>query len=402
MNESERAGNPIPPKSQSRIPAPLRVVVGLIVFVIAVTVFVRFIRYNPESLFKRAMDVIATNPTRAEKLLKQSIDASGGNFANAQLIRSGLLGSLDRWDDATLCFQGIADPTATCQVGDLVELVQQAEKAKKYEYADMVLETLRLPGQEQGLIYQMWIPVRINMGNLDGAMKLCEAYKALAPEDPIAWFASASVHVERSEFKSAIEAYRKAIERNPPPEGVQNARMQIAQLSLKIEDIAAARQETDLLMDQPKPSEAIQLLQAEVLQKEGKLKESLAAVGKVLMNSPMSVPALLRQGDCYFELGNFPNAVDSFGRAITIDRYHQQGHFKLGQSYLKLNQKEMAEQHLVWSRQLKQMTAEIIETQKKLAKDPMNEKLTQQLAGLYEHSGQPDAAKKLRASLKVK
>ena len=402
MNEPNLAGNQTQPRSRSRIPAPLRVVIGLIVFVIAMTVFVRFIRYNPESLFERAMDVIESNPTRAEKLLKQSIDASGGNFPHAQMVRSGLLGSMDRWDDATICFQGIADPTTTCPPVDLVGLVQQAEKTKKYEYADMVLETIQLPGKDQGLVYQMWIPIRINMGSLDGAMKLCEAYKTLDPDDPIPWFASASVHVQRLEVKPAIAAYRKAIKRSPSKDGVQDARMQIAQLSLEIGDIAAARHEADLLMDQPKPSEEIQLLHAEVLHTEGKFKESLAAAGKVLTKSPMSVPALLCQGACHFDTGDFQKAVDSFGRVILLDRYHRHGHYKLGQSYLRLKQKVKAQEHLDWSQQLTEMAAQIIETKNQLAKDPENIKLKTQLLQLYENTGQQDAAKPLRNSLKSK
>ena len=345
----------------------LRPVVFILVAIgVAAAVFAMVWRTapDPQQMLDQAAYACETYPARGLPLVEASIQAAGGRFTEAQLVKCRLLVQLDRAEDAAKCFSAIAD-------------WPERERAKWLpRLEELVATEFELVEEKQ-------------------ALEHCEKFAQLAPESPIPWLISASIYHLNAQPLRALEAYRKAFARQPAPKEMLRISFQIVTLELHTGEIPAARKQLDYLLKLAEDTsllsdgdaEGFQVLEATVLYREQAAAAALQLLDQFLAKSPNSLSALLLRGTIYLDQRKFDEAVNDLNDVVRLNPFESKAHYKLGQAYLGLKQTENAQSHLDKSHQLTLVQVKILQLQEEYFNDPTNRQLTAKLAELNDQLG---------------
>ena len=160
-------------------------------------------------------------------------------------------------------------------------------------------------------------------------------------------------------------------------------------------DLQTAREHCDTLhastLDEMS-HKLLPILLADLLQREGKLSESLDVLDQLQdANSSLTVIRALR-GRSLYELKNYLGAINELTNVVRLDDFDQQSHYLLGQAYLQEKNGKLATRHLNRSRELNELTAQIFTVENRLRNDLHNRDLKRLLADLNEQRGHTEKA----------
>ena len=351
----------------------------------------------PQRQLELARKLRITNASQALALVRSSIQAAGGDFAEAQVFECLLLLDLRRRKEAASAFTALRHPEVTDPEG-LCQLAEKAQSLGELELAGRIFiataDYIRSnPRRLKLLIHTLYS--QENPVLEDQILKLCQDYTQLSPDDAYPWLVSAGLYHESNVLHLAIEAYRESLKRNPPPEEVIRIRFHLVRLSMMLGDLKAAREHCDTLhastLDELS-QKLLPILLADLLQREGKLAESLGVLDK-LQHADSNLTAIRAlRGKALFELMDYPGAIDELTNAVQLDDFDQQSHYLLGRALLQEKNETMATSHLNRSRELNELTAQIFTVENQLRNDLHNRKLKRLLADLNEQRGHTEKA----------
>ncbi|MBW3541855.1 MAG: tetratricopeptide repeat protein [Planctomycetes bacterium] len=393
---SRASKRPAPPRERPR--RALRVLVLAALATAAVLGGVWFFGGGASRrLYEEAREIHESEPARAAVLLEESVAAAGGDYPEAQLLWTRVLGRLGRWDEALGCFSLIEEPS---QLGaeELVALARDADRAGVPLLAVMSLEAAMQSGNREAEVLRLLVPLRYRAGREDDALRLARRLQQLEPEDPFGWRVAANILQERRETRAAIDAYREALRRGPDAREAALIRGELLGLLIDEGEIAAAREILNELLESETLSARNRVRQAWLLRLEGDQAAALETVSEVLREQPSSAEALLVRGTLWLDAGDLDRAEEDLSRLVELSPYNKEAHHKLGQVYLRSRRLDDARRHLEESRRLVELTLAILPLRERIQREPENNELRQRLASLYTAAGQPQEAARWRAS----
>jgi tetratricopeptide (TPR) repeat protein len=354
-------------------------------------------RENPQHKLERARVISASDPARALRLLESSLAGDSKYPPGAQLLKCQILAVLGRESEALAVFDEIHNPS-NCDASELLAVADAAEKTGATRLAEKSLFAARRPGPQHETALRMLISLEYEMENYSLVLDCCQELAQLVPGDSFPWLVSAGIYHENEHVPEALDAYRQALQRNPPAREVSRLRYQIADLSLFTGDLSAARKEVDLLLANREASPAVPLLHARLLRNEGKPQEALIAINRILTPNHDLASALRLRGEIYLDEGQFERAAEDLLQVVHAHPFDYQAHYKLAQAYLRTGQTEKAQTHLETSRRLTDVESEIQALEYKIQREPSKRQIRLRLAELYEQRGDPEMAQHWRNS----
>lgn len=314
-------------------------------------------RSRPEVLYRRALQVWRDDPVEADALLERSVDASGGSFAAAQLLRCRVLGCLDRWPEALGCFSLIREPF-DCDQQTLLALASEAQTAKQNLLARLALEAADRPGAKQAECLKALVLLERADAPPDKILADCRKLQVLAAAEPLAWRIEVSLHQSRREVRAGIEACHRALQAPLDAQSSREIRTELAGMLIDSGELAEARRELDRLLDAHAPPGLV-LKNAYLLRLEDKPHKALEAVEQAIRLDPSPAARMLR-GILYFDLGRYQEAAADLAAVVNAEPANKEAHYKLSQAYFKLNETEAAQRHLNESQRLTNQAIEAI------------------------------------------
>ena len=318
-----------------------------------------WMRTRPTDLLRQAQELWRADPTQAEALLQQSIERSGGDFPDAQLLRCRVLGALGHWPEALGCFSLIGSP-AGCDQECLLELATEADAAGQNLLASLALEAADRPGPKQVDCLKALVSLEQATAQHDKLLGHCRQLQSLAPADAWAWRVEVQLHRFRKELRPAIDACRRALRSNIDEPDVRELRGELAGLLMESGELTEARSEMDRLLAIAGAPADLKIKNAYLLRLEGKSQEALAAIEQVFDRAPSTAARMLR-GILYFDAGRCQDAADDLERVIAEQPLNKEAHYKLSQAYFKLGDQEAAQRHLQESQRLTRLAIDAFE-----------------------------------------
>ncbi|MEO8493525.1 MAG: tetratricopeptide repeat protein [Planctomycetota bacterium] len=282
--------------------------------------------------------------------------------------------------------------------GELFAAAKAAHAKGAGRLAEKLLCAANHPGSQQEAVLRALVSLEYELEEYDAVLTYCQELAQLAPADSLPWLVSAGIYHENEQVSEALNAYRQALRRDLPAGEVSRVRYQIADLSLFIGDLPAARQAVDQLLAEPPTSPAIELLHARLLRNEGERREALIVVNRILSTNHDSPSALLLRGEIYLDDGQFVQAAEDLEQVIGSSPFDFRAHYKLAQAYLRSGEREKAQIHLAKSRQLTDIIGEIQVLLFQVRQDPSNRQLRLRLADLSDQQGDTETAEYWRNS----
>ena len=283
-------------------------------------------------------------------------------------------------------------------VSERLAAAKAAQAKGAVREAGKLLRAANHPGPQREAVLRMLVSLEYELEEYDSVVIDCQELAQLAPDDPMPWLVSAGIYHENEQVSEALNAYRQALQRDLPAVEVSRVRYHIADLSLFIGDLDAARLAVDQLLAESPPSLAAPLLHARLLRNEGEPQEALIVVNRILSTDRNSPNALMLRGEIYLDEAQFAQAAVDLENVVRSHPFDYRAHYKLAQAYLRSGEAEKAQPHLVESRRLTEIIGEIQVLLYQVRQDPSNRQLRLRLAELNDEQGAAETAKYWRNS----
>ncbi len=380
------------PKHRRMVAAAL--LTGTLLAVLAVVVVWR---RSSQNTLEHARAISISDPSRALLVVEASLQRAEQPTADWMLLKCELQAALGHEPDAIVTFNSIVNPSGQ----DAAALVGTA-KAVQAKGAKQLAEKLLLAANHPGPLCQDVLRSLIELDyereEYKSVLDYCQELAKMAPGDSMPWLVSAGIHHENEHVTKALYDYRQALKRDLPGSEITRVRYHIADLSLFIGDLTAARQEVNLLLAAQATSLDVSLLNARLLRNEGKLQQALDVVNKILRKHRNQSRALLLRGEVQLDMNEFAEAAIDLEQVVRADPFNYQAHYLLAKAYIRSGKPESAQDHLATSRQLTNIIREIQRLLYEVSQDPTNEQLRLRLAELHQQRGDYQTAEYWRSS----
>lgn len=341
---------------------------------------------SPQAYYRRALPLLARQPSQCEKVAETAVLKAGGNYPAAQLLQCQALAAMGEWDAALGGFSLIRDTTA-CAPESLLDLGANALRANQLQLADRALLAARVPGPSFSRATELLVRLKLTLRLPDEALALCREWQAAATDAALPWAIEAEIEVSRFELAAAIADYQEALRRSPSTELERSIRTSLANLLVHTGDIAAARVQFDKLLEFGPVTGNGQLDHVQLLRMEGRFNEALSEIERYLAEVKKSPEALKRRGMIRMDLGQWDEALADLQAAAEGNEFDIGTHHLLAQILLRKGSPELAQTHLEKSRRLTEATLRISELEDLLRTDPANAEWRRELKALHQVVG---------------
>jgi len=180
---------------------------------------------------------------------------------------------------------------------------------------------------DNALMYTNRGAIKVNMGDLQGAINDFTKAIVLSPEDAVAYNNRGVAYSSIGHLERAIKDYDKAIELNPNYAGVYNNWGNV----YKAEgDLDKAIKKYDKAIElNPNYADAYYNL-GEAFVGLGRYDEALESFSQAIKINPDFAEAHYKIGFVYSKLGRYQEEIESYKQAISIKPYYAEAHYNLG------------------------------------------------------------------------
>jgi len=323
--------------------------------------------------------------------LYRSISAAGDDYPAAQLLLCQVLGAQGRWVEARGCFSLIKDPKF-CDPRDMLRLSEAALASGERVLPEMALRAMLESTTERLPALRLLVHLGTGQYAEQEMLVLYEELAALDRDDALSCLMMADIYQRNRMVSQAIDAYEEALRRSVNAAQGVDARTQLVELYLTIEDVAAARKTLDQLLPSGSATTSLRMKNARLLRLEAQPQEALAEVNGVLDKNADSVAALTLRGVVRLDLDQPQEAAVDLERVIALQPGLKEAHYKLAQAYRRLGRFEEAQQHLAISARLNRLSQVILTLETRLKDDPTNLQLLGELSRACREAGQTERA----------
>ena len=134
---------------------------------------------TPADLLKQALAVVATDQPAAEKLLRQAILQSGGDYDDAELALATVLAAGDNWNEAAELFE-TASPEK-CRSELLLSFGRQAQAAGNFPRPCRFSPSGEREGPSRSSRWSCWRPFTTICGNRSRSSIACRNLPSVTP-----------------------------------------------------------------------------------------------------------------------------------------------------------------------------------------------------------------------------
>lgn len=347
----------------------------------------------PDRLTAVAEQQLAYDPSAAERLAEQAVDATGGRHTRAWLVRARAFLKLGKPIEAAGCFGLIRQPEAADQ-NALLELAEDAQASGQALLADLALSAAAKGRPETARVKRALLQIRGGRLSAAEVERLLTDLEMAGNQDADTWVIIAETHYSRGQLALALNAYRTALTR---PEGkvpTARVRRQLAQLFIDLGEYDEARPLVAKNLELQEPTAADYVAQATLYRVDGQKPQALAMLGRAITAQPKHLPARLLMAAILWDSGHKDEAVAALRQAIDENPYHPEAHYRLALTLQQMGQGDEATQHFAEQARLAKAQRELLDTENQLHDQPANRELMRRLAALYRALGQDQTAER--------
>lgn len=347
----------------------------------------------PDRLTAAAEQQLADDPTAAERLAEQAVDATGGRHARGWLVRARAFLKLGKPIEAAGCFGLISRPEAADQ-NALLELAEDAQASGQTLLADLALTAAAKGRAETVRVQRALLQIRRGRLPTTEVERLLTELEKIGNQDADTWIVIAETRQSRGELALALNAYRTALTRPQGKVPTAHLRRQLAQLLIDLGEYLEARPLIAKNLDHQEVSADDYVAQATLYRVDSQKQQALAMLGRALAAQPKHLPARLLMAAVLWESGHKDEAVADLRQAINENPSHPEAHYRLALALQQMGQGEEAKQHFAEQARLAKAQRELLDTENLLHEQPANRELMRQLAALYRALGQVQTAER--------
>lgn len=359
----------------------------VIAAILSTLFFLYWMLESPSSYYRKASQLLVTDPEQCEKLAEISIARAGGDYPKAQLLQCQALGALGEWEASLGGFSLIRN-TATCSADALLALGENAFAAGKYQLAEKCLRAAQRPGATVPRATELLVRLALIRRDLQEGIELCREWQNAAPDSALAWSTSGDIKVTKFDLAEAISDFQEALRRPQSSELEQSTRSSLANLLVHTGDIAAARQQFDRLLVLGPLHGKAHLDFIQLLRMEGELTQALQEANRFISENARNPEGHKWRGIIQFDRENLEDALTDLKSAVEGNRFDIGSHNFLAQIYQRRGDEKLSQQHFEISRRMTDATFRISELNRLLESDPSNNTLLRELRELKSVLGQ--------------
>jgi tetratricopeptide (TPR) repeat protein len=189
------------------------------------------------------------------------------------------------------------------------------------------------------LMYTNRGAIKVNMGDLQGAIDDFTKAIELKPEDAVAYNDRGIAYSSLGRFESAIKDYDKVIELNPNYAGVYNNWGKTWQDK---GDLDKAVEKYDKAIElNPNYADAYNN-RGNAYSKKGDLDKAVRDYDKAVELNPYFALAYFNRGNAYNNKGDYDNALKNYNKAIELSPNYADAYYNLGQTFVGLGRYDKA------------------------------------------------------------
>ncbi len=195
-----------------------------------------------------------------------------------------------------------------------------------------------IPPDERIPLYCMWIRALCDTADLEHALTLATRAADELPRQPDILIALGNVHDLRGELPQSRDAFRKSLDVDPD-NALAHYNLGAVLERLGDEDGAEVsyRDALAIEVDGGSMYEAAAALGA-LLRRTGRLEEAAGVYEVYLDEDPINVDILVEHGICLSDLDEFPEAVERFELALTLETDHAGAWYNLAITLYRMGQ----------------------------------------------------------------
>lgn len=354
----------------------------------------------PWWLCQKAERLLTEDPKQAESLLIESIERADGDYPKAQILLARVLGAKGQWIEAAGSYALIKDP-ARCPVEHLLAFAEESQQAGQGYLADLCLKVIsEQPDVLETPQRERVVHLRMARSEWQAAREQAEKLIATDADHPLPILVNARFHKYQGEFPDAVREFERYLAHPGEKPDEVSAREELAGVLIDLGEHQRAREELEHLQSAGPLSVSAQITDISLLRLEGRPEEALEHVESLLKQHPDHAAALLLRGTLRLDLGETQAAISDLKRALELNPYRTEAHFKLGTALVKIGQPEEAEYHFQKSQALTRASVRILELEPKLAAHPDQPDLLNELSELYREVGREADATRLERYLR--
>jgi tetratricopeptide (TPR) repeat protein len=367
---------------------------------VALLAWQRLTLSTAERLLADARREWTSNAIGADKSLERAIEAAGGSWPAAHVLRCRLRVELDRPADALAYAEVFADELAKAP-DELLEVAAEAQRRKQGAVAARMATLVPPASPRRAPALRIAVAAERELGRFPAALEYAQEWSKIETANPEPRLEMARALRRQSRLIPAIEACRDAVRlarttravsvvgasdspatraldgvpakspaKSQTESLVADALRELVELLVTARDAAGARESFDELAALATDRDELALAEAYLLRLEGRWVEALARVEVACQRqSDIVEPSFLR-GVILADAGKFDDAATQLAEVVRRDPYHKESHYKLAQALQRLGKSDEAAGHLAKSARLTTLVAEHLALQEQLASQP--------------------------------
>jgi tetratricopeptide (TPR) repeat protein len=402
---------------------------------VALLVWQRLTLSTAERLLADARRDWTSNAIGADQSLERAIEAAGGSWPVAHVLRCRLRVELDRPADALAYAEVFADELAKAP-DELLEVAVEARRRNQAAVAARMATLVPSASPRRATALRIMVAAELELGRFPAALEYAQEWSKIETANPEPRLEMARALRRQSRLIPAIEACREAVRlarstqaaseagasdspatkalHGVPPKSpaesqtesqteslVADTLRELVELLVTARDAAGARASFDELAALAADRDDLALAEAYLLRLEGRWGEALARVEVACQRQVDIVEPLFLRGVILMDAGKFDDAATQLADVVRRDPYHKESHYKLAQALQRLGKSDEAAGHLAKSARLTTLVAEHLALQEQLASQPDAKKF-QRLAEVCQELGREREAAYWRGQAEAK
>lgn len=315
-------------------------------WLIAIAVGLAFWFSWPVVAYQLASAIWIHFPDSAESLAEHAILQSGGDYPNAQVLRSRILLTLGRSEEATgswLTVTNIDHCSHTLLLQFSAEALQRGEIHLAMDIAKKSHEHFPKTATSTKIMSLGNTSLR----NIREAEKWSKEWTEIAPDSYEAWANRMENLSALLNVYAAIDAGETALKLAPSSEVELKARRSLTDLYLSLGDANQADLHCKWVMQNSPITEPADFVRrAHGLRLQRKLEQAMDAVETALRRDPNLVPALMIRGLLQADAQHHDLAIRDFTEVIRQEPHHRNALYKLSRSLAKTGRQAEAEEYM--------------------------------------------------------
>jgi len=350
------------------------------------------LRPRPSRLLEQGQMLIRTDPSQAERLVRQALSSVSHPYPDAEVTLCRLLVRKGATDEATRQLNCI--DLAGCRSDILLAFGRDALLADQQAAAYVALESLASRSDSLGTAalelllteYQEW-------GQDEKQLLVARELAKREPENAQRWSTLVKMLADMSRDLECVEAIHAARQHNLPAAMRRELQNDLVQRLINLGDIQGVRSELATLREFEADSVRVRGHQTYLYRMEGKLDQALETISTLLRDGTGHPYAHFTRGIVYLDMRRFADAAKDLERTLAAQPFNSAAEFKLSEAYRGLGQVELAAQHRKSAMNIANKRKRISELLKQRQTDARNPQLYAELAQLNRDLGDSQSAR---------